>query len=109
MGVESIQNGEAALAKMVPFLDILASDALWAAVSRLLDYEFVKQWLWEREKKSLTGVEKNRLKESIGAMFLETLQIISASPEEKARVAQMFEIVLQIVSQKSKPVLKEAV
>lgn len=109
MGEEQVRNGEAALEKLVPFLDILASDALWAAISRLLDYEVVKQWLWEREKKSITGVERNPLKESIGAMFLETLQIINASPEEKNRFAQMFEIVLQVVGQKSKPALKEAV
>ena len=109
MGMESVQRGEAALQNLVPFLDVLASDALWAAISRLLDNQFVQQWLWERERKALTGVAKNPLKENITSMIVEILQLISANPEEKARVARMFEIILQMIGSKSKSALKEAV
>ena len=107
--LESVQKGEAALTKLVPYLDILASDALWIAVSTMLDNQMVQRFIREASKKELTGVQVNPIKETISSIILEILQAISQSPEEKTRLARMFEVIQGLMGPKSKGALKEAV
>ena len=107
LDAEAVKKGEAALAKLLPFLDILASDVLWATISRLLDNQFIQQLVWEKSKKTITGVEKNILKDNFGSLLSEVMQFISASPEEKARIGRLFEVLQQMIGPKSMTTSKE--
>ena len=106
---DAVKLGEAFLEKLLPFLDILASDALWATISRVLDNQLIQRMLWEKSKKSYTGVEKNTIKDNLGGLLAEVLNLISASPEEKVRVGRLFDVLQQMMGTKSNSTQKETV
>ena len=74
MGEESIQKGEAFLKKIEPYLDILASDAIWAVISKLLDNQMVQQHLWDSSKKSITQKEVPTIPERLKAVAFEIIE-----------------------------------
>ena len=74
MGDESVQKGDAFLQKIIPYLDVLASDAIWAVVSKLLDNQMVQQHLWDSSKKSITQKEVPTIPERLKAVAFEIIE-----------------------------------
>jgi hypothetical protein len=79
----SVQKADAFLEKLIPYLDILASDAIWIVISKLLDNQMVQQHLWDSSKKSITQKEVPTLPERLKAMLFEIIESLA-----KANAAQ---------------------
>ena len=110
LGIEVFEGYEARLAKIVPYLDILTSDVLWAATARLLDNDVIQKFIAEEGRNSITGeTAENPAKDTVLSMIAEMLQTMSKNPEEKARVESMLSAAQELLWPQSKCGLKEAV
>ena len=70
---ESVQRGDEFLTKLIPYLDILASDAIWIVISKLLDNQLVQQHIWDSSKKAITQKEVPTLPERLKAAVFEII------------------------------------
>ena len=84
LDMESIKKGDAFLAKLTPYLDILASDAIWIVISKLLDNQMVQQHIWDSSKKSITLKEPPSLPERLKAAAFEIIENIVKSNAAQA-------------------------
>ena len=74
MDMETLKKGDAFLEKINPYLDILATDAVWMVVSKLLDNQMVQQHIWDSSKKSITQKEVPTIPERLKAVAFEIIE-----------------------------------